>query len=153
MEDLELGSAMYNVFTVNESNGTEPDGSIKFSKIGNLDLSTGDLAEYVNQLKTVNVSSVELSLDSYDGTIFGELSGELDFGGGHKLTLPTKDLSTMRNHNTILKFEDIDVLAFLSTSLLNHNIIDYDFNGSISNAPANAEIRVTFHLDIVASQP
>ena len=150
--DIEFETSFEDDFFVDIQSPTEPDNSAKFSDSGTIDLTDGDVADYVDKLQNINVTKIEIRVASFAGSANAELSGDVDFGGGNLLTIPSTNLQDLFNNGGVINLSDqTGTFNHIKNELLNQKMLTYTLNGVLSEVPVTTDIIVKYTLDVVAN--
>lgn len=152
LADVQFETDFEDTFNVNEQTATEPDGSAKVSMTGEVDLTTGDVADYVDKLKDISVKKIQITISQYNGPASAELSGQINFGGGIELDIPPTNMNDLFNNGQTIDLSDqANAFNFIKNQLLNQKQLVYALDGVISEVPVEATILVKYTLDVTAN--
>jgi hypothetical protein len=149
--DIKIDTEFEQTFLLNITTATQPDGSAQFTEAGMIDLTDGDVADYVDKLKDVQVKKVRLDLLNYTGPADAEISGSIDVGGGYALNIPPTNLQSLFGLGTIDLSEQAGTFNYIKDELLEQKELNYTVNGVVSKVPVDMQIRVVYELTITAN--
>ncbi len=150
--DIKFETSYEETFAVNILVATEPDGSAQFTDNATIDLTTGDVADYVDKLKNISIKKVQLQVLSYTGPAAAEVSGEIDLGGGFYLAIPPTNIQDAFGAGTIIDLSDnAGAFNYIKDELLDQHAITYYMNGVVSEVPVQAEFKIIYTLDVTAN--
>ncbi len=150
--DIKFETSYEETFAVNILVATEPDGSAQFSDNGSIDLTTGEVADYVDKLKNISIKSVQLQVLSYSGPAAAEISGSIDVGGGFALAIPPTNMQDAFNAPQTIDLSDqAGAFNYIKDQLLDLNVLNYSMQGVVSEVPVQAEFKLIYTLDVTAN--
>lgn len=153
--NIELDTALTETFVFTATEPTDTlSGAANFSETGRIDLNQGVTADYLDNLKEVEIESIELRVLSYQGTEKAQFSGAMDFGGGRILTIEALNLRDYLFQGQVYNLEDeAGTYAYIADVLLNsgENEIEYFLGATISEVPVSATIQITYQLSATAN--
>lgn len=150
--DIEFETSFEDSFFIDVQTPTEPDNSAKFTDSGEIDLTDGDVADYVDKLQNITVKKIEITLASFSGSANAELSGDVDFGDGYTLSIPATNLQDLFDNGGVVNLSDQSgAFNYIKDQLLNQKMLTYTINGVLSEVPVTADIVVKYTLDVVAN--
>jgi hypothetical protein len=134
---------------------TEPDPNstgASFSDQATLDLGTGDVADYVDKLKNIEVTALRYTITNYNGPADAILSGSIDFGDGNIVSIEPVTAQELYNNGQETDISDqAGAFNYLKDQLLDQKALTYNVNAEISEVPANVTINLVYSLKVTAS--
>jgi hypothetical protein len=148
--DIKFDTTFSKTININLTEQTNDDGSASFSETDTLDLTEGDVQEYIDRLKDVEVVSVYVEVLSADAPQAAVLDGFL-ISDVYQMTIPPYNvLQAFNDVHKLQLTDDNGFLAYMKEKLLAENKVAYTLNGRVSEVPVNAQLRLTFNLKITA---
>gem|GEM_PF-2797424 len=153
--NIELDTEFTETFVFNATEATDTlSGAANFSESGRIDLNQGETAQYLDNLRELEIERLELRVLSYQGTQTAQFSGAMDFGAGRVLTIEALNLQDYLVQGQVYNLEDeAGTYAYITDVLLNgdEHEIEYFLGATISEVPVSATIQITYLLRATAN--
>jgi hypothetical protein len=149
--DIKIETKFTHDFSVDATTATESDGSAIFSETASIDLNEGDVKDYVDKLKNIEFKQVFVEVIAFSGPTDATISGDVAVDT-YKLIIPESNMLVLFNNVQKLDLsEQAGTFNHMKDQLLSKKMISYTINGRISEVPANAQMRITYVVDITAN--
>ncbi len=111
----------------------------------------GDLADYLNYLKDIEVKKLNYKITDFSGDEEGIITANFTIGGTTLFSHTDMNVKAAADSGEIFNVDDISDLSSIASSLLSSKQISTSFTGqATTNSPMNFKIVITLELGITA---
>lgn len=148
--DIKFDTTFSKTIDINLTEQTNDDGSASFTETGTIDLNEGDVKDYLDRLKDIEIVSVYIEVLSADAPDAAVLDGFL-VSDAFQMTIPQYNILLMLSELHKLELtDDNGFLNHMKEKLMADKLVSYTVNGRVSEVPVNAQLRLTFKARVTA---
>lgn len=136
------------VYNIPKTQGVE----VSYSHSKTFDLTTGDLAQYVDKITAIKINSLTYKFKDFIGNTAARISsGTLKFNYTVIGSVINLNVSQAVNQETIFTITDSTVLNQLENTLLNSNSATIDFSGSALSDAGAMDFTLEVNISLTAT--
>jgi len=125
---------------------------VPFNLSETVDLNSGDLAQYRNEISAVKINTLTYTFKEFTGNNAGTVSsGTLKFDNIVVGTLTNLNISQAANAGTVFNITDAAVLSQVESAFLNNNSITINLSGSVLSDAGAMDFKVEVFMNMTAT--